>query len=130
MRWGGPWVRFLRGGDLSFLEGCPFFLVAELFCGCGWQSFREGFRPRAMGQPVVLSTAKSPASQFVAWTQGTSLMVAAVGSAHGAFERDGKQFLCFDGKLHGELVEHVFGVTVDDEVHGRLGRDAALVAVE
>lgn len=81
-------------------------------------------------QPVVLSTGKSPASQFVAWTQGTSLMVAAVGSAHGAFERDGKQFLCFDGKLHGEFVEHILCVTVDDEVYGRLCRDAALVAVE
>ena len=63
---GRPVGPIFAGGDLSFLEGCPFFLVAESLCGCGWQSFREGFRPRAMGQPVVLSTAKPPVSQLVA----------------------------------------------------------------
>ena len=63
---GRPVGPIFAGGDLSFLEGCPFFLVAELLCGCGWQSFRESFRPRAMGQPVVLSTAKPPVSQLVA----------------------------------------------------------------
>ena len=49
---------------------------------------------------------------------------------HSAFQPDLQQFLCFDGELHREFVKYVFGVTVDDESDGILGRDAALVAVE
>ena len=48
----------------------------------------------------------------------------------GAFKRDGKELLGFDGELHGEFVKHVLGVAVDDEVDGGFGGDAALVAVE
>ena len=47
-----------------------------------------------------------------------------------AFEGDAEQLLGFDGELHGQLVEHLFGIAVDDQSDGILGGDAALVAVE
>ena len=36
----------------------------------------------------------------------------------------------FYGKFHRELVEHFFGITVDDESYGIFGRNASLIAVE
>ena len=50
--------------------------------------------------------------------------------AHRSLEGDREELLCFDGELHGELVEHVLGIAVDDEADGFLGGDATLVAVE
>ena len=51
-------------------------------------------------------------------------------SAHAAFETHAEQFLGFDGELHGEFLEHVLGVAVDDEADSTLGRDATLLTVE
>ena len=51
-------------------------------------------------------------------------------SAHGAFEGDAEQLAGFGGELHGQFLEHVLGIAVDDEAHGLLGGNAALVAVE
>ena len=50
--------------------------------------------------------------------------------AHRSFEGDAEELLGLDGELHGELVEHVLGIAVDDEANGFLGGDATLVAVE
>ena len=47
-----------------------------------------------------------------------------------AFERDGEQFLGLDGKLHGEFLEHLLGIAVDDKANGLLCGDTTLVAVE
>jgi hypothetical protein len=47
-----------------------------------------------------------------------------------SFERHTEQLLGLDGKLHGQLVEHLLGVAVDDESHGILGGNATLVAIE
>ena len=50
--------------------------------------------------------------------------------SHAPLQRHGEQLLRLDGELHGQLVEHLLGVAVDDEAHGVFGGDAALVAVE
>ena len=41
-----------------------------------------------------------------------------------------KEFLCFNGELHGEFVHDFFGVSVDDESDGVFERDTPLLAVE
>ena len=51
-------------------------------------------------------------------------------SAYGAFERYAEQFLGLDGELHGEFLQHLLGIAVDDKPHGLLGRDAPLIAIE
>ena len=50
--------------------------------------------------------------------------------AHCTLKGYREQLLRLDGKFHGQFVEHLLGVAVDDETHGLLGGDAALVAVE
>lgn len=52
------------------------------------------------------------------------------GSADGAFEGQGKEFLGFDGEFHGEFGHDLFGVAVDNQPDGFFGRNSALVAVE
>lgn len=51
-------------------------------------------------------------------------------SPHAPFQRDGEQFLCFHGKLHGQFAQHVLGVAVHYQPYGALLRYAALLAVE
>ena len=50
--------------------------------------------------------------------------------SNGTFERDAEQFLCLDGKLHGQFLQHLFGIAVDDESYGLLRGNATLVAIE
>jgi len=50
--------------------------------------------------------------------------------ANRPFQRDAEELLGFDGKLHGEFLQHLFGIAVDDEADGLLGGNATLVAVE
>ena len=50
--------------------------------------------------------------------------------SHTALERYRQKLLCLDSKLHRQFVEHILGISVDDESDGLLGRYAALVAVE
>ena len=38
--------------------------------------------------------------------------------------------MCFNGKLHGQLVDYILGITVHDEAYGILGRYATLLAIE
>ena len=52
------------------------------------------------------------------------------GLSYAAFEANAEQFLGLDGELHGQFAEDIFGIAVDDETHGALGRDTALLAVE
>ena len=51
-------------------------------------------------------------------------------SSHGALQGYGQKFLGFYGKLHGQLVEHFFSISIDYQSHGLFCRNAALVAVE
>ena len=39
-------------------------------------------------------------------------------SSHRAFKAYAQEFLCLYGKLHGELVDDVLGIAVDDEAYG------------
>jgi hypothetical protein len=49
---------------------------------------------------------------------------------HGALQGDGEELLGFHGKLHGQLIEDVFAVTVYNQGNGLFGADAPLVAVK
>ena len=51
-------------------------------------------------------------------------------SANAALEGDGEQFARLHSEFHGELVEDLFGVTVDDQAYGLFFGEAALEAVE
>ena len=51
-------------------------------------------------------------------------------SANCSFKRYAEQLLGLDGELHGQLVEHILGIAVDDQPHSLLHGNAALVAVE
>lgn len=50
--------------------------------------------------------------------------------SHRSFQRHAEELLCLDGKLHGQLVEHLLGVAVHDQAHGLLCGYATLVTVE
>ena len=50
--------------------------------------------------------------------------------ADSTFERDAEQLLRLDGKLHGELLQHLLGLAVDDEPDGLLCRNATMIAIE
>lgn len=53
-----------------------------------------------------------------------------MGSSHAPFERDLKQFLCLHRKLHRKFVHNLLCITVDNQSHCLLRRDAALAAIE
>ena len=50
--------------------------------------------------------------------------------SHAALERNAQELLGLNGEFHGKFVDHIFGVTADNEGNGVLGGDTALVAVE
>mgnify|MGYP006991679102 CR=1 FL=1 len=45
-------------------------------------------------------------------------------------EGDAEEFLRLDSKLHGEFVQDLLGVTIDDQIDCIFGRNATLQAVE
>lgn len=50
--------------------------------------------------------------------------------SYSSFERNAQEFLGFNRKLHGQFIEHVLGVAIDDKSNGLFGGYAALVAIE
>ena len=50
--------------------------------------------------------------------------------SHTTFERNGKELLRFDGKLHGEFVDDFARIAAHNEIDGILNGNAALLAVE
>ena len=53
-----------------------------------------------------------------------------VALAYAALEANGKQFLGFHGKFHGELIEHFFAVAVYDQTNRFFRINPALFAIE
>ena len=51
-------------------------------------------------------------------------------SSDATFQADAKQLLSLNGKLHRELVDDFFGITIHDETHRLFCVDAALVTIE
>lgn len=47
-----------------------------------------------------------------------------------SLQGDGQQLLCFDGKLHRELVHYLTGIAVYDQADGLFDGDTALLAIE
>ena len=52
------------------------------------------------------------------------------GLPHRSLQRDAQQFLRFYGKFHRQFVEHVLGITIDDQPDGIFQGYASLVTVE
>ena len=46
------------------------------------------------------------------------------------FQTDGKQLLRFHCKFHGQLLQHLFGITVYDKAYGTFGIHPPLLAVK
>ena len=51
-------------------------------------------------------------------------------STHRTLKSNLQQVLGLDGKLHGELVHHLLGISVDNQGDGLLGGNTSLIAVE
>src|SRR5690606_624690 len=51
-------------------------------------------------------------------------------STNRSFQRNCQQFLRFYGKLHRQLIQHLFGITIYDQAHSFLRIDPALVQIE
>ena len=49
---------------------------------------------------------------------------------HRSLKRHAQQFLCLDGKFHRQFVEHLLGISVDNQSYSLFGGNATLVAVE
>ena len=47
-----------------------------------------------------------------------------------SLQRHAEQLLSLNGKLHGQLLDNLLGIAVDDEADSLLRRDAALVAIK
>src|SRR5436190_5821681 len=62
------------------------------------------------------------------WRLWISSMVMSLADA--AFQTDAEELLRFHGELHRQLTEDLPAESADDQVHGVLGREAALAAIE
>ena len=56
--------------------------------------------------------------------------MAGLSSTYRSLERHAQKLLGLYRELHGKLLDDLLGIAVDNEAHGLLGVDAALVAVE
>jgi hypothetical protein len=50
--------------------------------------------------------------------------------SHAAFQTDLQELLSLNGKLHGQLVYHLFYVAIYNKANGIFGGDAPLIAIK
>src|SRR4051794_40524844 len=80
--------------------------------------------PRSIALPAM------PACRFLISSMTFSFARSGRSSTDAAFQAHSKQFLGFHGKLHRQVEKDLLAEAVDDQVHGVLGGEAALPAVE